>query len=322
MKVVNRSTLIDWVYKSLGQGAVKPPITPAQLDNCLDEAIDYFTFHAGGTGHEEQYAIIEVQKSEERAYTWIDENGKEHQEPYAVEVADVCYAEDISAAPIMVYKSEYQLPRNVLAIGKMLPKVCENSFSNEPILERGFALTSQGIMAAGIGGIQGAGFGAAGTALWTSNMGTAFNSWGGRGGSGTRGAGGGADLIGYELGLEYLEMLQQRYTIKMNAQFMEETNRVRFSPAPKGDGYIILPVWSRVDDPALMDNIWIRRYTFALAQIQIAYNVKKYSGASFPGGANIDGDFYLNEGKELKEKLEQDIDDNRYGEPPQPFWMS
>lgn len=322
MKVVNRSTLIDWVYKKLGQGAVKPPITPAQLDNCLDEAIDYYTMFAGGTGHEEQYAIIEVAKAEDRMYVWIDENGVEHQEPYAVEMADVCYAENISAAPIMVYKSEYQLPRNVIAIGKLMPKVCQNSFSNEPILERGFALTSQGILASGIGGIQGAGFGAAGTALWTSNMGTAFSSWGGRGGTGTRGAGGGADLIGYELGLEYLEMLQQRYTIKMDAQFMEESNRVRFSPAPRGDGYIVLPVWSRVDDLSLMDNIWLRNYTFALAQIQIAYNVKKYSGDNYPGGVKVDGDFYLGEGKELKEKLEQDIDDNKHGYPPQAFWMS
>lgn len=322
MKILNRDTLVDWVYKKLGQGAVKPPITKAQLDDCLDDAIDYYTFHAGGTGHEEQYAVIDVQESAGRLYKWVDEDGEAHEDVMAEEFQDVCYAPDVTAAPIMVYKAEYQLPRNVLAVGKLMPKVCQQSFSNEPILERGFALTSQGILATGIGGIQGAGFGAAGTALWTSNTGTAFSSWGGKGGAGTRGAGGGADIIGYELGLEYLEMLRQRYTIKMDAQFLEESNKVRFSPAPRGSGVIILPVWCRVEDSALFDNIWIRHYVFALAQIQIAYNVKKYTGTAFPGGANIDGDFYLTEGKEAKEKLEEDIDNNKYGYPPQSFYFA
>jgi hypothetical protein len=322
MKTLNRDTLIDWIYKKLGQGAVKPPITKAQLDDCLDDSIDYYTFHAGGTGHEEQYAVIDVQMSESRMYSRVDENGVEHKDIMVEEFQDVCYAPDVTAAPIMVYKSEYQLPRNVLSIGKLIPKVCESSYSNEPILERGFALTSQGILSSGIGGIQGAGFGSAGTALWTSNMGTAFNSWGGRGGAGTRGAGGGADLVGYELGLEYLEMLKQRYTLKMDAQFLEESKKVRFSPAPKGSGIIILPVWCRVEDSALYDNIWVRNYAFALAQIQIGYNTKKYTGASFPGGANIDGDFYLNEGKEMKQKLEEDIDNNKYNYPVNPFWLA
>jgi len=310
MKIVNRPTLADWLYKQLGAPAVKPPITPSQMDNCIDEAMDYFTYHAGGTGHEEQYVVIQTKR--------ISESNDLQTSPYM----DLCFLPDMSAAPYLRYKHEYQLPRNVVAIGNTMPQQCNSAEqTTEPILERGFALTSQGILSTGIGGIQGAGFGSAGTALWVSNFGGMYSNFGGRGGGGLQSAGGGADLIGYELGLEYLEMLRQRYTIKMDAQYMEESNKVRFSPRPAGAGAIILSVWSRVDDPALYDNIWIRRYALSLSKINMAYNVKKYSGAAFSGGANVDGDFYLAEGKEERERLEQEIRDNTYNYPPRSFYQ-
>ena len=313
MKVRNRATLIDWVYKYLGSGAVKPPITTTQLDNCIDEALDYYTFHAGGTGHEEQYIVIEtiaaVAGLGYETITRPDDDG------------GMCLTTDISAQPLLIYKQEYQLPRDVVAIGQVLPQTCNSdsaSYATEPMLERGFAMSNLGLMSTGIGGLNG---GAAGTAIWTPGSFGQFNSYGGRGGEGTRGGGGGGDVIGYELGLEYLEMLQQRYTIKMTAQFMEESKKVRFSPAPRAAGHIVLPVWMRVEDAALYDNIWIRRYVAALSMIQIGYNVSKYTGITFTGGATVNGEFFIREGKEQKEKLEQDIKDNLYSPPCQPLWV-
>jgi hypothetical protein len=310
-KVVNRYTLIDWMYKRLGQGAVKPPITIAQVEDSIDESLDYFTEHAGGVGTEIQYAVVQVQ----------DRSDEEMRTEMACQGMEPCFLPDISAAPFLRFKQEYQLPRCVKAIGRIMEQACDRRNLTEPILERGFALTSQGILATGIGGIQGAGFGSAGTALWTSNFGGSYSSFGGRGGQGTRAAGGGADIIGYELGLEYLEMLRQRYTVKLDAEFHEASRKIRFIPPPVGNGVIVIPVWARVQDSDLYDNIWIRRYALAIAKINIAYNVKKYTGVNFPGGSNIDGDFYLSEGKEERDKLEQEIADNKYSYPVKPFWF-
>lgn len=309
MHVVNRQTLIDWIYKKLGQGAVRPPITVSQLENSIDESIDYYTFHAGGTGNEEQYAVIPVEHIE------VDSNSSEF---YTQEQSELeCFTPNISAEHFLIYKQEYQLPKSVVAIGQVMPRTCVNNYTSEPILERKIQMTNQGLFATGMPGA----YGAYGTAMWTSYAGGPYSTWGGRGGQGTRAQGGGADLVGYELGLQYLEMIKQRYTITMQAQFMEESRRVRFSPPPKASGYIVLPVWARVQDSVLYDNIWIRNYSLALAKIQIAYNSKKYAGNSFPGGANIDGDFYLSEGKEEKDKLEEQILNNTYSFPPNPFFM-
>ncbi len=321
MKVNTRASLTDWVYKILGAPAVKPPIDPSQIDNLIDEAIDYYTFHAGGTGHEENYIVIETKPVE---YTTLNEDGSyQFQTQQYVDQSGLCH--DISAQPFLVYKQEYQLPKNVLAVGDVMAAsrtTNTQQYATEPMLERGFALTGLGIMSSGIGGLQGAGFGSVGTSLWTPGSFGQFNSFGSRGGEGTRGAGGGADIVGYELGLQYLEMIKQRYTVKMDIQFMEESKKVRLSPAPKATGVVILPVWTRVEDGVLFDNIWIRRYIAALCKIQCGYNVSKYSGITFPGGATVNGSFYIQEGKEEKEKLEQEIKDNAYNYPTRPFWFA
>jgi hypothetical protein len=307
-KVINRDSLIDWLYKKLGQGAVRPPITHPQLEDSIDEALDYFTHYAGGVGHEEQYAFIEV--TEENIEVERDEDN--HVIIEVDEQEEDCRLPDISGSAFIRYKHEYQLPRSVVAIGNVMPNNCSLGRSNEPILERGFRLTTLGAASTGLGS---AAFGATGNALWSS-YGGLFGSYGGSGGQGTRGAGGGADLVSYELALGYFEMLRQKYTIKMDAQFMEQSRKVRFSPGPRHEGYIILPVWARVQDSELYDNIWIRRYALAQCKMQIAYNVKKYDGSPFPGGAKVDGDFYLSEGKEEVEKLEQQIRDNEHSYPP------
>lgn len=321
MRVNTRASLTDWIYKILGAPAIKPPIDPSQIDNLMDEAIDYYTFHAGGTGHEENYVIIHTKPV---VLTTVDENGKYQFDTKEYEdQSGLCIG--ISAEPFLVYKQEYQLPKNVLAVGDVMAasRTTQNQqYATEPLLERGFALTGLGIMSTGIGGLQGAGFGSVGTSMWTPGSFGQFNSFGSRGGEGTRGSGGGADLVGYELGLQYLEMIKQRYTVKMDIQFMEESKKVRLSPAPKGEGVVIIPVWSRVEDGVLFDNIWIRRYIAALCMIQCGRNVSKYTGITFAGGATVNGEYFLREGREEKEKLEKELDDNKYNYPCRSFYFA
>lgn len=325
MKVSTRGELANWIRRQLGEPVVDVILDASQLDDSIDEAIQYFTEHAGGVGHEEQYvAIIQAQR-----YTELQ----------SLPTLSEKLSASSTGAEYITYRAEYQLPCNVLAIS---PHPLENSpygFGGGSTIwtSDGSINTCADAVAAnqrdqywlrtGMNVAQTFGsplFGGtpntfAPGGLFFPGVGysgyfSGYSLYGTRGGH--RSQGGGVDLITYELGLQYLEMIKQRYSIRVMAQFMEQQRKVRFSPKPCGSGIFVLPVWARVEDEYLYDNIWIRRYAMALAQRTIGYNTKKYSGAQFPGGVQIDGDFYFQEGNRMIELLEKEISDNKYNYPP------
>lgn len=148
--------------------------------------------------------------------------------------------------------------------------------------------------------------------------------WGGGGGQygsrgGTRtGTGTGIDIVSYEIAMEYLAMWKQRYMIKMRAQFMEQTRKVRFSPMPKG-GHLVLGVWARVADEWLYEHYWVRRYALALAKEQIATNLKLYKNIALPGGTSLNVEDYQSESKEEKEALFDELSNFKWSYPPRFF---
>lgn len=299
MKPNKKAELAHWIRRQLGAPLVDVMVESSQMEDCIDLACDHFSEFAGGVGHEESVVLIRTRTAEEK-------------EEFRNSATVVTSSSPASGAE-MLWMGEYQLPRDVFALTETLradPRAYEGS--REPI-ERSLTYASEYGMAGGLAGTNSIGgtygFFYPGAASYSSYYGSA-------GGQGTRSTGGGIDLVSYELGLQYLEMMQQRYTIKTYAQFLEQSRKVRFTPVPKENGIIALSCWVRVCDEHLYENLWVKRYAKALAMKQIAFNVKKYTGASFPGGANIDGDFYLSEAKEEIEKLEQQLKDNDFGFPP------
>jgi len=319
MRIRTKADLSDWIRRQLGEPVVDVILDASQMDDCIDEAIEYFTEHAGAHGNEEQYmAIIQTQRMNEVAGM-----------PTTSEMLTAS-AQDVAE---FIFKAEYQLPRNVVAVanttldmGNMTPTIQGNWVTagggyapNDPMLNFAFAAaeTFNSPTIAGVGSSAvAAGLFFPGTA-WSDFSG--FNSYGSRGGS--RSSGGGVDLITYELSMQYMEMMRQRYTIKVQTQFLEAQRKVRITPRPNCYGMILLPVWARVADEDLYDQIWIRRYAMALCKRVIGYNTHKYEGMVFPGGVTINGEKFASEGKEEIEKLEQEIADNHYGEPPQGFFV-
>jgi len=314
MKVRTKADLAQWIRTQLGSPVVNVILDTTQLDDCIDEACEYFSEFAGAHGNNEEYlAIIQVQRHKELML-----------------LPTTC--ESLTASPHGVaditFKAEYQLPRNVIAVGQIMdggnftPSINGNwitSFSTDPMLQFAFdqAETFNSPTLAGIGSSsQAAGLFFPGT-TWSDFSG--FNGYGSRGGS--RSGGGGIDLITYELGLEYQEMLRQRYTVKIMTQFLPAKRTVRITPRPHCHGMIILPVYARADDKDLYDNIWIRRYAKALVKLVIGNNTGKYDGITYPGGIKINAEKFTAEGTEEKKELEQEIADNKYGEPPQPFFF-
>jgi len=319
MRPTNRVELSSWIRHKLGEPVIRTSeLDPTQLDDAIDQAMDYFTEFAGGVGHEEQYCIIQTKTAEELNAMSICTT--------PLSGTPFSFCEDTKlAAPYMQYRQEYQLPRDVIAVSNIIQNGQGingglNWLTNAP----GKDIISQGIDAAtnmsdniGIGGsFMG---GSLNTSI-NNNMGLFFpgvyfsgGAYGSRGGD--RGGGSGPDLITYELSLEYMEMLNQRYRTSVNVSFLESERKVRISPAISMGGLFILGVWSRVADKYLYDNMFIKLYSLAICKKQIGQNMKKFKNARLGGGAELDGDFYYTEGKEEMKDLEKQMLDNQWGYP-------
>lgn len=314
MKIYNRKhQLADWIKRKLGFPLIDVlPLDDTQLDDIIDDTVFYFGEFAGGIGNEEQFLLIDtctINGAE-------DDTNRVSLEEGNCDEYDVASA-GVSGRPYIIYKSEYQLPRNVLAIMQEFPEFSGGTGmagDDQSLLRYGAFSAGAGA----VGSLTGFGGGALfGTALFLG-QGTLgyslYSSFGTRGGSRYTG-GGGIDIISYEIGLEYLEMFRQRYTVKLRAQMLEQSRKVRFSPRP-GGGAILLGVWARVADEWLYDNYWVREYALALAKIQIGSNLKLYKNMTFPGGVTLNSDDFTNEGREEKEKLEEQLRDFKFGFPP------
>ena len=298
MKPNKKAELAHWIRRRLGAPLVDAMIESSQMEDCIDYACDWFTEHAGGVGHEEQIILLRTRT--------IDEMNELR--------GSITPTTDTSSPSgnTMIWASEYELPKNVFAVSETLMRDTRMTGTREPI-ERALNYADQFGMVAGLAGGNSMG----GASGFFYPGATSFSSaYGSSGGQGTRPAGGGIDLVSYEIGLQYLETLRQNYTIKIATQFLEQKRTVRLTPTPSANGLLALSVWSRVYDEYLYDNLWVKQYALAEAKKQIGYNTKKYTGITFPGGGSIDGDFYLSEGKEEIAKLEQEIKDNMYNYPP------
>jgi hypothetical protein len=315
-----KSELAAWIRDSLGESVMGVmPLSPSQIEDRIDDAIDYYQLFSGGIGHEQNYCIINTSTMLTSAAPVCTMTG-----------APFSFCDPKLAAPIMQHRAEYQLPRSVVGVSKVLPGGSGTGGLNwlttapaptQEIIER--ALNSaEAISQTMWGGMAG---GQVNTStnnflgLWFP--GTMYNggAYGTRGG--TRADGGGMDVITYELSMEYMEMLNQRFKVTVNLDFHEASRRVRIAPPPKTAGMYIIGVWTRVAPEYLYDDYFIRHYSLALCMLQVGTTMKKYRGAKFQGGVEFDADFFFTEGKSKKEDLEKKLSENYFGYPPQAFFI-
>jgi hypothetical protein len=191
-----------------------------------------------------------------------------------------------------VFKSVYDVPRDVIGVLEQIPE------------GRGWATFD--------------GFGETGEALFSPIH--LFLNNGGLGlGGGISYGGGYVDLVGLELGLEYIEMFRRMYTIRYQVQLLTLQHQIRISPAPRTRGLLAIWCYRKVPEEYMYSHVWVREYATAMAMIQVGMNGSKYSGATFPGGSSFNAQFYIDKGEDKREKLEEQILSGMYAEPPRWF---
>lgn len=320
MRVYNRlEEVSDWIHTSLGAPLLEMPLNSSQIEDRIQESIDYAGLFMGGVANEEQFVILRTLPE-----GIVDRNNPDA-EVQLEEGNCTTAAGALSAACFIRYKAEYQLPRNVVSVMDILgggsiarTGAGQGAIDDDASIMQTTAYGAGVGAVASLGGIGGGGVGGFGLFLPQSTPGIGmFSQFGTRGG--VRPSGSGLDLISYYQGMQYLEMMNQMFTVKTRVQFMEQTRRVRLSPPP-GDGLIMLQVMAKVPDKWMYENLWVRRYALALCKIQVGMNLRMFKGASLPGAVQLNYEDYLNEGREEKKELEQELADNKYGEPPSFFF--
>jgi hypothetical protein len=211
---------------------------------------------------------------------------------------------DTTAKPIKngyVFKSVYDVPSDVIAVHNRLNA---GGFSGAGNNEDYALFAPAGML------LQGGG-------SWGMQSPSSFvdNRWGYWQG----GAGGFVDIVGWQIGMQYIEMFRQMFTVKLEAQLLELEHKVRLTPPPSSRGIIALECTRRVADEAMYEHQWVRDYALALAMINIGMNAGKYTGMTMPGGGAINTDMYFARGDALKQYLIDQIDNGRYAEPPDFF---
>ena len=327
MQIYNRKReLQDWIRRKLGAPILKAvPLAAEQMDDCIDEACLYAGEFMGGTANKEELAIIFTKPSNlDTPLLSTSDNRLIKNSDYTNNPTATTSNISAGSGSIMIYNQEYQLPRNVLAVTDLInggggnPGGNNQGSSNDDQSILDVAVMNSAFGGLGLGGLGGLGGGtvsmSTASGLFVPSTAPGFGNFGNRGGS--RAAGGGIDLISFTLGMQYLEMVHQMFTVKLRMSFLAAERKVRFSPAPPSAGFCVIGVWARVDDEWLYENLWVRKYSLAKCMKQIAFNGMLYKGVKMPGNVEFNWDFYNDQADKQIEILEKEILDNKFGEPP------
>lgn len=197
-----------------------------------------------------------------------------------------------------LFKSIYDIPSNIIALHAHLGA---GYFGTQAYDTQGEALFSPLHLLLGGGGS----WGMQSPTAWVDNR---YGYWHG-------GQGGFVDVVGWEMGMQYLEMFRTLYTTKLDVQLLELEHKVRITPAPTAKGIIAIAATAKVADDYMYEHQFVREYALALCLVQIGMNAGKYTGITLPGGGSVNFEMYLSRGDALREKLEQQINDGQWSVP-------
>jgi len=119
-------------------------------------------------------------------------------------------------------------------------------------------------------------------------------------------------LLTVELTRQALETLDFMLRRKLIHEFNPVTRQLYFPVVPI-QSPIGLTYYQRTDysdtSNSIFDNKWVKNYSFALTLQQWGTNLIKFEGSLLPSGLSVNAARYLDEGKEMIEKLDTELDE-------------
>lgn len=114
--------------------------------------------------------------------------------------------------------------------------------------------------------------------------------------------------------LSYMSHLDFIMRKEKTFRFNRRTNKVfldiNWDADIKMSDYIILEVYRYIDDDVytnLLNDIWLKEYSTSLIKLRWGTNLKKYTGVQLPGGITYNGQQIYDEAVQDKQRLEEDL---------------
>lgn len=128
-------------------------------------------------------------------------------------------------------------------------------------------------------------------------------------------------LTNYISQKSYIDLIDNMMNVQPAIRFNKNRNRLyidtnwtRLENNAKSRTYRLMVECYEINDPEVYGDVykdtWLKRYATALAKEQWGSNLKKHNNLVLPGGVQIDGQAIFNEGKEEREKLEEELKNN------------
>lgn len=127
------------------------------------------------------------------------------------------------------------------------------------------------------------------------------------------------DLIGIEVWRQNIKNLENAFNKEILFDFNSTTKKLFLHVNPLIDTTFALKVYKSenaddIEDSNLYNNIWLKKYSVALAKYQWGTNIQKYESIALPGGGSINFRDIMTQATESIDKLETELDE-RYSEP-------
>ncbi len=310
--ISSRQDLADYCLRKLGGGVVNVEVSSDQLDDCINDAIEYYNeYHFDGV--ERDFLIHKVSGT---SFTIASVSG------FAVGQTLSCNTKGIFTTINNISGNTITINRIngpygvVFANGDAITNGVITTTINSTVtlgdIDKGYISVDDGVM--GIVNVVNAPFLSSGyqgaDLLFSANyqlMAGQVQSLLSSGGTLQAYYG----TMSYLSEMEFLLKKQKsfRFNRRMNKVFLD----VNWDQDIFVGNYLALEVYRIVDDEVyteLLNDIWLKRYATALIKRQNGTNLKKYQGMQLPGGLTYNGQQIFDEAVQEIELLEKEAIEN------------
>lgn len=121
-----------------------------------------------------------------------------------------------------------------------------------------------------------------------------------------------ADSMQYYVEMQqYLSTLDALLNGVQTVQWQRHGNRLyietKWEEKVQAGQYIMVEAYTRVDNPEVWNDFWLKRYATALVQFQWGANLAKFDGMQLPGGVTINARQYIDDAEGDLRDLEQEL---------------
>jgi hypothetical protein len=131
------------------------------------------------------------------------------------------------------------------------------------------------------------------------------------------------DVVSTEVYRQRIQLFNDVFKTWILFEFNDITKKLTFPSAPNRNQTRVLKIVQAAVDTnetkLVLDSLWLKKYSVALARIQWGVNLGKYEGAQLPGGVTINFAGIIEKGESDKEALLTELEE-KYTLPPDPVF--